>query len=81
MLFFFFLPLEPLYAEQRGTVRTKEVIVLFEEPLRVAAEEAATLYPILKKELENTLARPVNFRGWLGPISSWRTPSQRGILW
>ena len=28
----------------------------------MAAEEAPTLYPILKKELENTLARPVNFR-------------------
>jgi hypothetical protein len=51
-----------LHAAQRGTIREKGVIVLFDEPLRVAAEEAATLYPALKKELENTLARPVNFR-------------------
>ncbi len=51
-----------LHAAQRGTLREKGVIVIFDEPLRVAAEEAATLYPILKKELENTLARPVNFR-------------------
>jgi hypothetical protein len=51
-----------LHAAQRSTLRDKEVIVLFDEPLRVAAEEAATLYPLLKKELENTLARPVNFR-------------------
>ncbi len=51
-----------LHAAQRGTLGEKGVIVLFDEPLRVAAEQAATLYPALKKELENTLARPVNFR-------------------
>lgn len=51
-----------LHAAQRSVLRDKEVVVFFEEPLRVAAEEAATLYPILKKELENTLERPVNFR-------------------
>ena len=51
-----------LHAAQTGTLRERGVIILFDEPLRVAAEEAATLYPILKKELENTLARPVNFR-------------------
>jgi hypothetical protein len=52
----------PLHAAQRGTLREKGVIVLFDESLRVAAEETATLYPTLKKELENTLAMPVNFR-------------------
>jgi hypothetical protein len=51
-----------LHAAQRSTLRDKEVIVLFDEPLRVAAEEVASIYPILKKELENSLARPVNFR-------------------
>jgi len=51
-----------LHAAERGTLGEKEVIVLFDEPLRVAAEEAATLFPVLKKELENRLARPVNFR-------------------
>lgn len=51
-----------LHAAQRSTLRDREVIVLFDEPLRVAAEEAATLYPVLKKELENALARAVNFR-------------------
>ena len=60
LLFMFFYG--QLHAAQRSTLRDKEVIVLFDEPLRVGAEEAATLYPILKKELENTLARPVNFR-------------------
>ena len=51
-----------LHAAQRGTLREKEVIIIFDEPLRVAAEEAAALYPLLKKELENRLARLVNFR-------------------
>jgi hypothetical protein len=51
-----------LHAAQRSTLRDREVIVLFDEPLRVAAEEAATLYPILKKELEKRLTRQVNFR-------------------
>jgi hypothetical protein len=61
-IFLFMLFHGLLHAAQRGTLREKEVIVLFDEPLRVAAEEAATLYPVLKKELENRLARPVNFR-------------------
>jgi len=58
----FMIFLEPLYAEERSTLREKEVIVLFEEPLRIAAEEVATLYPALKKELEKTFAWRVNFR-------------------
>ena len=62
MVFLFVMFHGLLHAAQRSTLRDKDVIVLFDEPLRVAAEEAATLYPLLKKELENTLARPVNFR-------------------
>ena len=61
-VFLFVLFHGPLHAAQRGTLRAKGVIVIFDEPLKVAAEEAATLYPVLKKELENRLARPVNFR-------------------
>ncbi|MGD8226868.1 MAG: peptidase MA family metallohydrolase [Desulfobacteraceae bacterium] len=51
-----------LHGAQRGTLQDKGVLILFDEPLRVAAEEAVTLYPRLKKELEERLARPVNFR-------------------
>ena len=51
-----------LHAAQRGTLQDKGVIVLFDESLKVAAEQAATLFPVLKKELEKKLARPVNFR-------------------
>jgi hypothetical protein len=51
-----------LHAAQRGTLQDNGVIVVFDEPLRVAAEEVASLYPVLKKDLENRLARPVNFR-------------------
>ena len=60
-IFLFMLFHGLLHAAQRGALREKGVIVLFDEPLRVAAEEAATLFPVLKKELENRLARPVNF--------------------
>ena len=61
-IFLFMLFHGLLHAAERGTLGEEEVIVLFDEPLRVAAEEAATLFPVLKKELENKLARPVNFR-------------------
>ncbi len=61
-IFLFMLFHGLLHAAQRGTLGDKEVIVVFDEPLRVAAEEAANLFSELKKELENRLARPVNFR-------------------
>ncbi len=61
-IFLFMLFHGLLHAVQRGTLGDKEVIVVFDEPLRVAAEEAANLFSELKKELENRLARPVNFR-------------------
>jgi len=51
-----------LHAGQRSSLRDKEVLVLFEGPLGVAAEEVVNLYPVLKKELENMLRWPVNFR-------------------
>jgi hypothetical protein len=51
-----------LHAAERGTLEEKGVIVLFDEPLRVVAEEAVTLYPILEQEVEDALVRPVNFR-------------------
>lgn len=53
---------EFLHAAQRSALREKDVIVLFEEPLRIPAEEVASLYPVLKKELEHTLTWRVNFR-------------------
>jgi hypothetical protein len=61
-IFLFMLFHGPLHAAQRGTLQDKGVIVLFDEPLKVAAEEAATLFPVLREELEKKLARPVNFR-------------------
>ena len=48
-------------AAERASLREKEVIVLFEEPLRMAAEEVATLYPLIKKELEKRLTWSVSF--------------------
>lgn len=60
-LLFIILP-EPLYGEERGILNKKEVVLLYEQPLRMAAEEAADIYPVLKRELEKTLGWRVNFR-------------------
>lgn len=59
---FFIILLESLCAEEKLALRRKEVIVVFDEPLRAAAEEAANIYVVLKKELEKTLGWRVNFR-------------------
>jgi len=48
-------------AAERCSLREKEVIVLFEESLRMAAEEVATVYPLIKKELEKRLTWSVSF--------------------
>ena len=52
----------PLYAIDTRILQNKEVIVLFEEPLRKAAEEAAGIYPVIKSQLEKTLTWRINFR-------------------
>jgi hypothetical protein len=59
-----FLPLvflNPIYAETE-VLKTKEVIVLFEKPLRNVAEEVEKLYPVVKEELVNKLKWDVDFR-------------------
>lgn len=62
-LFLLFIILfRPLYAEQTGIIQTNEVIVLFEEPLGIAAKEVADIYTGLKVELEETLKWRLNFR-------------------
>jgi hypothetical protein len=59
-----FLPLvflNPIYAETE-VLKTKEIIVLFEKPLRNVAEEVEKLYPVVKEELVNKLKWDVDFR-------------------
>ena len=43
-------------------LQNEEIVVLFEEPLKVAAEETAGIYPVIKAQLEKTLGWKVNFR-------------------
>jgi len=59
---FFIAPLPLLCAEQRHILQTDDVKVVFEEPLQVAAENLATIYPRIKSELEVMLNWQVNFR-------------------
>jgi hypothetical protein len=60
-LLYLFLPVKPLHAGQTSTIRSKEVIVLFEDALRGAAEETMLVYPGVKKELEKDLPWPIHF--------------------
>lgn len=56
------IPLNPLYAENTVTLQNKEVIVLFEKPLRNAANAVLKTYPAVKAELVKTLGWEVDFR-------------------
>jgi hypothetical protein len=60
LLFIIFI--QPLYADQTGIIQTDEVIVIFDEPLRIAAKEVADIYSGLKAELEKTFNWEVNFK-------------------
>ena len=51
-----------VYALKTGILHEEEVLVLYEEPLRGAAEEVAQMYPTVRKELEKDLVWGVNFR-------------------
>jgi hypothetical protein len=62
ILFLLILPLGPLNAQEMRRLREKDLTVFFEEPLRVPAKEVASLYPLLKEKLEQTLRWHVNFR-------------------
>jgi len=52
----------PLLGAQTSAIETDAVIVLFEEPLGVAAKEVVDIYPALREELEGTLGWRLNFR-------------------
>lgn len=51
-----------LYAEQASVIQTDEIVVVFEEPLRFVANEAANIFPRIKSDLENNLNWTLNFR-------------------
>jgi len=56
------LPHPSLYAEQASIIQTSEMVVVFEEPLRFAANEAAKIFPAIKSDLENILNWTLDFR-------------------
>jgi len=55
------LSVNPLRAEEVGVFEGDGVTVMFEIPIEAAAKEAAEIYPIIKRDLENTLQWPINF--------------------
>jgi hypothetical protein len=56
------LSVQPLFAAEREMVRTDDVTVIFEEPLRNAAGHISDRYPIVKQELESLLKWPLDFK-------------------
>lgn len=59
-IFLFAVLLKCAYAEDYHVFRTKDVNVLFEQPLKSAAKEVASLYPEIKKNLEAVLGWKLN---------------------
>jgi hypothetical protein len=53
------------YTLETSILHEEEVLILYEEPLRGAAEEVAQIYPAARKELEKDLL----FKGSLVVIS------------
>jgi hypothetical protein len=63
-LLFLFLTIFPQSpsAKDLDLIQTDEVTILFEKGLRIAAEDTANIYPMLKAELEKTLNWKLDFR-------------------
>jgi hypothetical protein len=62
LVIFFMLSHPSLYAEQASIIKTDEIVVVFEEPLRFVANEAVNIFPTIKSDLENSLNWTLDFR-------------------
>ena len=51
-----------LYAEQASVIQTDDIVVLFEEPLRFVANEAVSIFPAIKSDLEKSFTWSLDFR-------------------
>ena len=60
-IFLSILIVRPVYAIKTGMIRKKDVVFLFERPLRQAAEETIALYPEVKDQLERRIGWGVHF--------------------
>lgn len=53
---------QSLHAQQTDIIQSDTVVILFEKPLRVAAEEAFHIFPKIKTDLENIFNWELKFR-------------------
>lgn len=51
----------PLFAQELSSIQKNGVYILYDEPLRPAAEEAVELYSFIKRDIEKILFWEVNF--------------------
>lgn len=58
----FVLLLQPVFALEAETITNDEVIVVYERPLRAAAEEVIAMYPSIARELEDRFQLTIDFR-------------------
>ena len=56
------LSFQTLHAQQTDIIQSENVVILFEKPLRVAAEEAFHIFPKIKTDLENVFGWELKFR-------------------
>ena len=61
LIIFLILPIS-LHGVETDIIQNKEVIVLFERPLKNTAKDVAEIYPAVKAELEQTLRWRLDFR-------------------
>ena len=61
MIPFFILP-APVYSGQFETLKTNDVAIFYEQPLKGAAQEIAEIYPGVRKELETAVSFKIDFR-------------------
>jgi hypothetical protein len=61
LVVYFLILIKPLHAKERHVLEKEWVTVLYEEPLRIGAEEVANIYPKIKGNLEKILPWKVDF--------------------
>ena len=68
-----FLLCGPASAVEKNIIKNNQVIVQYEKPLKIVAEEIIRIYPSIKKELENTFKSIISFRPTVHIIKESKT--------
>ena len=76
ILLFILITCSPLWSRQLGVIETNEVSVYYDEPLALAAQEVAHVYPTVRSELETTLMWKVDFKPMVLLVSDRETFSR-----